>query len=277
MTSSVTFTIMISLILATTGCQTDKTSRTDTFTPDTDTNLSVAAAFLDGGQPQKAMFELRGILEKEPKNSKALTLMGLAQLALKNPKKAVEHLEKAWTLEAKSEHALNLSSAYLENNQLDSAQKIIKKGLNLKEKPPYRHKERFYHNLGLVAERKRRLDLAQKSYEEALVENPTFYLSRARLAQIYESKKMTKAAQEHWEMARAACPSCFEATSHLSQIYKGKGDIKTALGLVRDYRKIEGLTTHEMKSAAELELSLNAEFKRSAMSRIDTPKQESER
>lgn len=264
MTKAKTFTIAFSLILATAGCQTVKNSQDKTLRPDSETDLSVAEAFLEGGRPDKAMYELKAVLEREPKNTTAHTLMGLSQLALKNPKKAVEHLEKAWKIEQKSEHALNLSSAYLENNQLESAQKIIVDGLALNEKPPYRNKERFYHNLGLVAERKGKLVAAEKAYRQALVENPTFYLSRARLALMLEEKKKFSLAKDQWEMARSSCPSCFQATSHLSKYYQSRGDLRTALGLVKDYRRLEGLNPVESRMAADLEQTLNTELMKSA-------------
>jgi Tfp pilus assembly protein PilF len=210
------------------------------------------------------MYELRAVIEREPKNTNAHTLMGLSQLALKNPRKAVEHLEIAWKLDPKPEYALNLSSAYLENNQLDSAQKIIVAGLALKVKPAYRNKERFYHNLGLVAERKGSLVAAEKSFKKALEENPTFYLSRAKLAKMLEEKKKFEQAKDHWEMARSSCPGCFEATEHLTNYYRQRGNLKTAMGLVRDYRRIEGLNPLESKKAAELESELLSDITRSA-------------
>jgi Tfp pilus assembly protein PilF len=277
MTKAVSFAFAFSLILAAAGCQTLNDNQNKSVKPDSNTDLSVAEAFLEGGRPDKAMYELRTLLEREPRNAKAHTLMGLSQLALKNPRKAIEHLENAWKLEAKPEHALNLSSAYLENNQLESAQKIIVAGLSLKEKPAYRNKERFYHNLGLIAERKGSLVAAEKSYKRALEENPTFYLSRARLAQILEEKKKFDQAKDHWEMARSSCPGCFEAVERLSSYYRNKGNIRTALGLVKDYRRIEGLNPGESKKAAELEQDLKNEMTKSASNRTSENNKDIER
>lgn len=270
MTKALTFFVALSLILAASGCQTLNNNKDKSANGDNQTDLSVAAAFLDSGKPDKAMFELRAVLEREPSNVKALTLMGLSQLALKNPRKAVEHLEKAWKLERSAQNALNLSSAYIENKQLDSAQKLIIKGLSLKETPPYRNKERFYHNLGLIAERRGTLVAAEKAYRKALEENPTFYLSRARLASMLEEKKKFDQAKEHWEIARQSCPGCFDATLHLSRYYEGKGDFKTALGLVRDYKRIEGLNPLESQKALELESELSASKTKSASRSSET-------
>ena len=258
MPTAFSFIVTISLILGTAGCQTLNNSQDKSAKDDAGTDLSVATAFLESGQPDKAMFELRSFLEREPKNARAHSLMGLTQLALKNPRKAVQHLETAWTLDPKAQYAVNLSSAYIEANQLENAQKIIKQGLSLKENPPYRNKERFYHNLGLVAERKGSLIAAEKAYRKALEENPTFYLSRAKVATLLEEKKKYELAKDQWELARTSCPGCFEATQHLAAYYKNKGDIKTALGLVQDYRRIEGINPVESQKAANLESEMNA-------------------
>ncbi len=269
MTPSKNLIMGLSLILGISGCQTlndnlDKTS-TDTRTA----NLSVATAFLEAGQPDKAMFELRPILERDPKNAEAHTLMGLTHLALRNPVKGTHHLEIAWNIKKTAVHALNLSSAYLESGQLDKAQRIIASGLSLKETPAYRNSERFYHNLGLIAEKRGNLVAAEKSFRKALSENPTFYLSRAKIASLLDERKKFDAAKSEWEQARLACPACFEATDRLARYYRNRGDLRTAIGLVQDYRRIEGLKLTDAKNAAELEAQLNAERLRSAQQTVN--------
>jgi Tfp pilus assembly protein PilF len=256
--------VTISLILTVTGCQTLNDSSEKSAKEDSSTDMSVATAFLESGQPDKAMFELRSILEREPKNAKAHNLMGLAQLALKNPKKAIQHLETAWNLEPTSACALNLSSAYLEANQTEKAKKTIMDGLSLKESKPYKNRERFYHNLGLLAEKKGSLVAAEKAYRKALEENPTFYLSRSRLAMLLEERKKPELARAEWEFARSACPACLEPTVRLINYYERKGDLKTAVGLIQDYRRIEGLNLADAKKATEIESRLNADRARAA-------------
>ena len=256
MTTTFSFCMILSLILGSVGCQTLNNNQGSPATDENTTDLSIARAFIEGGNPDKAMFELRSVLEKEPSNPQAHALMGLTQLALDNPNKAVQHLEIAWKLDQKPESALNLSSAYIQNKQYDQAQKIITKGLSLKSNPPDRNKERFYQNLGLLAERKGSLVAAEKAYRKALEENPTFYISRYSLATILEEKHKPEEAKKHWEIARSSCPGCFDATNHLVKYYMAKGDIRTALGLVQDYKKIEGLKPLEAKKANELERDL---------------------
>jgi Tfp pilus assembly protein PilF len=248
---------LLSIALFLSACQTLNDNPPASEKDDAATSLSMARAFLDAGRPDKAMYELRLSIEKNTSDPMAHSLMGLSQLALKNPRKAVESLETAWKLDHKAQYALNLSSAYIENRQPESAQKIIKEGLALKETPPYRNKERFYHNLGLLAEMKGSLVAAEKAYSKALEENPTFYLSRAKIAVLLEERHKIEAAKDHWEIARMSCPGCFEAILHLARYYQNKGDTKTALGLVQDYRRIEGINPTESKKAAELESEIS--------------------
>jgi len=258
MTTSFYSQAILSLILVTSGCQTLKDSQDTSVTGEVDTELSVARAFLEGGRPDKALYELRPFLEKHPKNSAGQTLMGLTQLALKNPTKAIHYFKTAWNLDGKAQDALNLSSAYIEANQLDSAQKIIIAGLALKETPPYPHKERFYHNLGLVAQMKGKKTAAEKAFKKALEENPTFYLSRVQLANLLLKNGKIEAARTQWELARNSCPGCLEPTENLARYYQNKGDLKTALGLVVDFKKIEGIDPNEAKRALEIESELAA-------------------
>ena len=245
--------LFISIALFSSACQTINLASSTPDKVETSTNLDVARAFLDDGRPDKAMYELRPILDKNPDSPMAQSLMGLSQLALRNPRKAVKHLEIAWKLEPRAQHALNLSSAYIENKDYSSAQKIITAGLRLKETPPYKNKERFYHNLGFIAELKGSPGAAEKAYLRALEENPAFYISRAKIAIMMEEKHKLEIAKWHWELARMSCAGCFEPIAHLAIYYQNKGESKKALALVQDFKKIEGINPAETKKATALE------------------------
>ena len=160
--------IAFSIAVLPCGCQTLNNSSSRHDTAETATVIDVARAFLDDGRPDKALFELRSVIDQNPKNPMIHSLMGLSQLALKNPRKAVQSLEMAWKLDPIAQHALNLSSAYIETKQYDRAQKMILIGLAVKETPPYKNKERFYHNLGVIAELKGSRNAAEKAYLRAL-------------------------------------------------------------------------------------------------------------
>jgi tetratricopeptide (TPR) repeat protein len=99
--------------------------------------------------------------------------------------------------------------------------------------------------------------VAEKSLRKALEENPTFYLSRQQLALMLVKQGKVEEAKEQWELARNSCPGCFEATENLARYYQSKGNLKTALGLILDYKKIEGINPAEAKRALQLEAELN--------------------
>lgn len=254
--------VAFSVILVTSACQTSSQSgqaRSDTeLSEDFKTSLSIALSYLDSGRPDKAMHELQALLAKKPNNIEALNLMGITQLALSNPRRAVIHLEKAWKLDSRTPTGVNLSSAYLELERFKDAEKLVIALLKRKETPPYAHIERIYHNYALIAEKTNRAILAEKMYKKAVEENPMFYLSHMQLARIYLEKKKHSLAIKQLEAARFGCPVCFDPVAQLVRIQSAKGDLKTARQLVIDYKLTEGLTQNDRRRAIDLENSLTA-------------------
>lgn len=251
---------LFSLILVAAGCQTTSPSSeggSSAASKDmTATSLSVAASYLDSGRPDKAMHELQPLLEQYPNNIEALNLMGITQLALHNPNRAVLHLEKAWRLKPTSAVGVNLSSSYLELKRPRDAEKIIIILAQRKEKPTYPYKERIYHNYGLVALQTGRMQLAEKMFKRAVEENPMFYLSHMQLATMYTERKKPALAQKQLESARFACPHCFDPMEALVKIHAAKGDQKMARQLIQDYKLTEGLAAYDRRRVRELENTL---------------------
>lgn len=239
--------VALSIAVFSCGCQTLSNISSGNNKAETATAIDVARAFLDDGRPDKALFELRAIIDQNPNNPMVHSLMGLAQLALKNPRKAIESLEIAWKLDPIAQHALNLSSAYMDSKQYDRAQKMILAGLAVKETPPYKNRERFYHNLGVIAELKGARGAAEKAYLRALEENPVFYISRIKVAAMMEGQRKSEAAKMHWELARTSCAGCFEPVAHLAIYYHNKGESAKAVGIIKDFARIEGLNPAESK------------------------------
>lgn len=247
---------LLSLILAVTGCQTRTPQEKDpveTSEQDTVTSLSLASSYIDGGRPDKAMHELQEVLRDNPNNIDALNLMGITQLALSNPKRAVISLEKAWKLKATPATGINLSSAYMDLKRFKNAEKLLTGLLNRQDTPPYAHKERIYHNYGLVAEKTGRVVLAEKMFKKATEENPMFHLSHMRLAQLYKERKKPDLAVRSIEAARFGCPSCFEPLESLVEHYRSQGKHTVARHLIQDYKLNEGLSQVDRRRASDLE------------------------
>lgn len=247
----------ISVILTLTACQTGNPApenRSDLAGKDeVATSLSISASFLDAGRPDKAMDELNPVLRAHPDDTDALNLMGITQLALANPRRAAVHLERAWKIKGSSAIGVNLSSAYIELKRYAEAEKLLKNLVNRKESPAYKHRERIYHNYGLLFERTNRLVAAEKQYRKATEENPTFPLSRLQLAKLYQEQKKPQLAIKELEAARFACPQCYDPTASLVKIYADRGDVPKARLMLRDYRMTEGLTAYDRNRSFALE------------------------
>lgn len=254
---TVTYYTLFSVILTLTACQTSNPTTENRSNQagkdEVSTSLSVATSFLDAGRPDKAMQELNDVLRAHPTDTDALNLMGITQLALANPRRAVIHLEKAWKLQAASAIGVNLSSAYIELNRYKEAEKLLKTLIARKDKPLYEHRERLFHNYGLVLEKTNRLVAAEKQYRNATEENPTFHLSRLQLARIYQEQKKPQLAVKELDAARFACPQCFDPTAALVKIYADRGDITKARLMLRDYRRVEGIAAFDRTRALALE------------------------
>lgn len=248
---------LMSVILTFAACQTTNPApenRSDMAgKEEVATSLAVSASFLDAGRPDKAMQELKGVLANHPNDTDALNLMGITQLALGNPRRAVVHLENAWKHSNSSAIGVNLSSAYIELKRYSEAEKLLKSLLARKETPAYAHRERIFHNYGLVLEKTNRMVAAEKQYRNASEENPTFPMSRMQLARIYQEQKKIPLAIKELEAARFACPQCYEPTAVLVKIYADRGEVPKARLMLRDYRMSEGLAAFDRNRSFALE------------------------
>ena len=262
-----TVPVMI-LILMTASCQTTDDTSTMSIKDQTSTSLQVAISYLDSGRPDKARQELQTVLEDFPQNADALNLMGIAHLALRTPSKGLSFLQKSFAISPATATGLNVSSALIELGRYKEAEKVVMALLKRKESPPYRFKERIYHNYGIIAERTNRVNLAEKMYRSAANENPTFHLSRLRLAHLYMERQKTDLALREMEAARFACPTCLEPIELLSRYYAHVGNVKVARSLIRDYKKVDGviLSAQDQQRMRILEEEI-ATFERTAASK----------
>jgi Tfp pilus assembly protein PilF len=233
----------------------------ETTAADTKTSLSLALSFIDGGRPDKAMYELNHVLSKNPNNFEALNLMGLTQLALSNPKSAANYLEQAWRISPSCATAVNLSSAYIELKRFKDAEKILVSSIKRKEKPEYSHKERLYHNLALVMENTGRSVLAEKMFMKAVEINPMFHLSHMQLVAIYKEKRKEKLQLKHLEAARFSCPTCFEPLELQVNLQLSRGNIRTAKRLIQDYKLTDGISMQDRRRINDLESHLKSTAK----------------
>jgi predicted Zn-dependent protease len=227
-----------SLILWCVSCQTFEPKASQEI-PEIRNRLATAYTYIDAGQANLALNELRPLVDLHPEDPEIQNLMGLTQLALKNPSRGLLHLRKAVKLSPTTGYSLNLSSALIENDDLGEAQKILKGLLKRKEIPPYPYKERIYQNLGQIAEKQKHYHLAEQFYRKGLVENPTYYMAQLQLGHVYTAMKQTNKSIEYFESAALTCPACYAPVDALVAQYVKAKQLRKALSLLDQFEKNE--------------------------------------
>lgn len=236
------------------GCQT-LADQADAGTRDKEVIESQKALVrnaLDTGKPDQALKTLRDLLRGSPDDAALNNLMGLTQLALKNPNRAVTHFMRAYKEEHSIAIALNLSSGYIENGDFNKAASLLTAMLKQADKDKYQYKERIYHNLGYAHVRLHQLTQATSWFKEALDENPTFFPSYLELARVYEKTKRPAMAAKTYARATDYCQSCFEPVYSLAMIYMKMGKYLDARQILVKYNKNEGITATDRAAAQRL-------------------------
>ncbi len=160
------------------GCQTLKDPASEARREDEllNTQKNLVIGYINQGQPNMALRELRPLLTKHPQDADFKNLMGLTYLSLQNPKMALGFFEESHRLQPRASVALNLSSAYIETKQFAKAMKTLKDLRNSPAGKEYQYPERILHNIGLCAERMDKYKIAEKYYKLAIEVNPYYYL-----------------------------------------------------------------------------------------------------
>lgn len=182
-----------------------------------ETKVLLAQNKLEQARPQAALLELRSLDHKHPNHPMILNMLGLVHLSLGNNTMALEMLERAHKLAPeKVAYGLNLSSVYLTLGQTKEARSLL---LRLSELGTYSYRERLLHNIAYTYEMEGNLEQAQEFYEEALVENPVYYLSKVSLAKVLQKQGNLKEAFKTYQKAAQFCPTCYEAREKLVYFY----------------------------------------------------------
>ncbi len=168
--------------------------------------------YLDQGAMDKAYAEARKLNRESPDDHRVINLLGLCQLALKQPKTAAQSFRQAYNLNEEPAYLLNLSSAQIELRAFKTATQTLNKLLK-ESANDYRYPERIYHNLGSAYEGLEHLNVAEKYYRKGLVENPNYYPTLLRLAGVLQQKRQPMAAKLIWRKPKT---SAYVALSRLN-------------------------------------------------------------
>lgn len=238
----------LAVMLLTLSCQTTNFSKKNNKKV-IESQKNIVISYLNSGLPSQAHAELRRILRQHPDNVDFLGLMGLTQLALENPVKAVSFLQEAWHRSGKTRFGLNLSSALIAAGELKRAERLILSLLRVKKPRSYPRLERIYHNLGLISQKRKDYMRAEGYYRRALEENPSYYLTLLKIGLLYKRQRSYPNAIYHLNKAMNFCRKCFEPVKYLGDIYLAQGKQHQALSLVDKFSRQSGLDQKEQRRA----------------------------
>ncbi|MDD1421534.1 tetratricopeptide repeat protein [Dolichospermum sp. ST_sed1] len=213
--------------------------------------LAIATSQLDRGSPSETITTLNSLLKEFPKESRAITLLGVAFISLGNNDKALEYLRLAYNMNPTTSNGLNLSSGLISSQNYNKALNVLK-AIIAKNDQEYKQHERLYHNLGFVYEKMGKISSAITNYKKALIENPRFYLSHLQLGKIYKLNKNNPQAKYHLEKASAACVNCYESTHLLATEYINDKQFPAAIKVLKEFINVEKAIPEDKASAKNM-------------------------
>ncbi len=206
----------------------------------------------DVGKPVQALATLRPMLREFPDDAGLQNLMGLTQLALHNPPRAIRHFLAAYKTDHAVATGLNLSSAYIETGDYDKAVKLLSALSKQAERDDYQYKERIFHNIGLTYAKQKRAALAEKWYQQAIEENPTFFPSHLELARLYETTGRPAMAMKAYRRSIDYCLICFEPVQSLTTLYVKNNRYADARRILVSFGRQEGASPDDVKKASRM-------------------------
>jgi Tfp pilus assembly protein PilF len=248
--------LAITLSLSVLACQTsgkNELSEEAKASQILDTQKQLARNHLDSGSPEAALSVLRPLVRQNPDDASLQTLMGLTQLGLHNPPRAIQNFRKAYKIDKQPGSALNLSSAYIESGSPEKALKLLAAILkNKKMSTSYAYRERIFHNIAYSYVKLGENKKAESWLNQALEENPTFFPSHLELARLYEKTKRPAMALKAYRKAIDYCHVCFEPVESFANIHLKIGNPLEARNALIKFTRVEGIASSDRAKAEQL-------------------------
>lgn len=158
-------------------------------------NTELGLAYLRQGRDQMAMEKLRKAVEQDPKNAQAHHYLAVLYQKLGENDKADQAYWKALRYAPKDPNLLNNYGAFLcGQGKYDRAIRLFRKVL---EDPLYPARQAVYENIGLCAQQKGDLKLAEEYLRKSLKANPRAPKSLLALGQIRFDQGDAAAARQY--------------------------------------------------------------------------------
>lgn len=175
-------------------------------------------AYLQNGDPNKAVDFFAKASRLDPDNSAKKTSLAVAHMAQGNSEGAFRELEQISLSDKGISADLALIAAHLRSNQFNQALKAIDSLENKQPDNPATHNLRAR---ALLA--KKDLVGARKSFEKALALNPTFFPASASLAALDILEKKPDEARKRFEAVVASDPKNIQALLALAELNSASG------------------------------------------------------
>ena len=192
----------------------------------------------------KALTNLLEAVALDPDNSEIHNNLGMAYYFKKSMSRAVAHIKKSIELNPKNTDAkLNLATIYLEQNQLELAENLYREVL---DDLTYEGQQRTHYNLGLIAMKRGRKDLASQSFNEALAIDPDYCPANFKLAEIlFKERRYEKAFKQYREAGMGTCISHPQPLYGQVESLIKLGRYPAALAKLKDMQERFAMTKYE--------------------------------
>ncbi len=189
--------------------------------------------YINQGNPQKAIEQLKIAHDKNKKDPQIIHALGLAYLQMGMPEKALEWIQKASTyLPEDPEIHNNLASVYILLGQFD---KGIFHSTKAIDNPDYRTPAAAYFNRGICKIRKGDIDGGEADFKSAVKHEPMYDMPKIELGRLFIRKNK-------FDEAIQVLSSAINVNSNNPEAYLLRGQAFWQRGYISkaeaDFRKI---------------------------------------
>ena len=186
-----------------------------------------------------SMFLIAGTCSQERVKSMEENNKGTEYYQRKLYAQAIEHLNRAVTLDDTNEQAhYNLAQVYIATKQWPDAARHLQKAIALHEKP----NAMYEYKLGFVLFQMREYEQAKEHLEKAIQTDPKLFKAHYRLAKVFEKLDKPEDALKKYTDAIMANPRFIPAYRDLGALYADLGYLDYAIQVFQSALKavVEG-------------------------------------